>query len=48
MATSFGFSLPLSQEWSETDESFVNLPPVGFCLDESGEVVSAYPGSDSR
>ncbi len=48
MATSFGFSLPLSEAWSETDESFINLPPVGFCLDESGEVVSAYPGSDSQ
>jgi hypothetical protein len=48
MATSFGFSLPLSEDWSETDRSFVNLPPVGFCLDESGEVVGTYPGSDSR
>ena len=39
MALSVGFSLPLSDTWSETETRFVNSPPVGFCLDESGAVV---------
>ena len=38
MALSYGFSLPLSDEWSETETEFIQSPPVGFCLDESGAV----------
>lgn len=42
MALSLGFSLPLSDDWDETETTFVELPPVGFCLDESGAVVRPY------
>jgi hypothetical protein len=42
MALSEGFSLPLSDEWTEAETSFVQSPPVGFCLDESGAVVRPY------
>jgi hypothetical protein len=42
MALSEGFSLPLSDEWDETETTFVNTPVVGFCLDDSGAVVRPY------
>jgi len=42
MAFSLGFSLPLSDDWDETETTFVELPPVGFCLDDSGAVVRPY------
>jgi hypothetical protein len=42
MALSDGFSLPLSEDWSETETTFVNSPPVAFCLDDSGAVVRPY------
>ena len=48
LATSLGFSVPLSAEWTESEDVFVNSPQVGFCLNESGEATSAYPGSRSR
>ena len=48
LATSYGFSLPLSAQWDETETRFIKVPAVGFCLNERGEVVSAYPGSTSR
>jgi hypothetical protein len=42
MALSLGFSLPLSDDWDETETTFVESPSVGFCLDESGAVVRPY------
>jgi hypothetical protein len=42
LALSLGFSLPLSDEWSEAETTFVQSPPVGFCLDDSGAVVRPY------
>jgi hypothetical protein len=48
MAFSYGFSLPLSDEWSEQETIFIDSPSVGFCLNENGEVDSPYSGSDSR
>lgn len=48
LATSLGFSVSLSTRWSEPEDVFINSPPVGFCLDESGEATSAYPSSRSR
>lgn len=48
LATSYGFSIPLSGQWNEAETRFIDVPAVGFCLNERGEVVSAYPGSTSR
>lgn len=42
MALSLGFSLPLSEDWVEAETTFVESPPVGFCLDDSGAVVRPY------
>lgn len=42
MALSLGFSLPLDDEWDETETTFVETPVVGFCLDDSGTVVRPY------
>ena len=45
MALSLGFSLPLSDAWSETETTFVQSPVVGFCLDRTGAVVGTYSNS---
>ena len=42
LALSEGFSVPLSDEWNETEVRFVDSPAVGFCLDSSGEAVRTY------
>lgn len=42
MALSLGFSLPLSNQWSEAETIFVETPSVGFCLDDAGAVVRPY------
>ena len=47
LATSLGFSVPLSDEWNETAHVFVDSPAVGFCLNESGQAWRAYPGSSN-
>jgi hypothetical protein len=39
LALSLGFSVALSEDWDEAGESFVEAPPVGFCLNERGEAV---------
>lgn len=43
MALSHGFSLPLSEEWDETETEFVSTPALGFCLNAQGEVVAPNP-----
>jgi hypothetical protein len=42
LALSLGFSLPLSDQWDESETTFVQSPPVGFCLDDAGTVVRPY------
>lgn len=39
MALSDGFSLPLSDQWDESETVFINSPTVEFCVDASGAVV---------
>jgi hypothetical protein len=42
MAVSEGFSLPLSDDWSEAETSFEQSPPVGFCLDTPARSLRPY------
>ncbi len=47
MALSHGFSLPLSEDWEETETEFLSTPARGFCLNAQGEVVSPNPVNQS-
>jgi hypothetical protein len=47
LATSLGFSVPLSDEWNETEDRFVDSPAVGFCQNDQGEAWRARPGSSA-
>lgn len=42
LVLSEGFSVALSEEWDETEARFVDSPPVGFCLNSSGEAVGVW------